>query len=47
MSDCENEGLASLGACLGRTGRCYCEREDQEGAKRKLEVWEGGGLKSD
>lgn len=31
-------GLASLGACLGRTGQGCCEREDQEGAQRKLEV---------
>lgn len=39
------EILASLGACLGRTGQRYREKEDQEGAKRKLEVQPG--LKSD
>lgn len=38
-------GLASLVACLGRKGQCYREKEDQEGAKRKLEVQQG--LKSD
>lgn len=42
---CENRGLASLGACLGRKGQRYREKEDQEGAKRKLEVQQG--LKSD
>lgn len=38
MDVCENGGLASLGACLGRAGQCYREKWDQEGAKRKLEV---------
>lgn len=41
----ENSGLASLGGCLGRKRQCYREKEDQEGAKRKLEVQRG--LKSD
>lgn len=27
-------GLASLGACLGRAGRRYREKQDQEGAER-------------
>lgn len=40
-SVCENGGLASLGACLGTTGQRYREKEDQEGAKRKLEVQRG------
>lgn len=44
-SVCENGGLASLGACLGRTRQRYREKEDQEGAERKLEVQLG--LKSD
>lgn len=41
VSVCENGGLASLGACLGRIGQRYREKEDQEGAKRKLEVQQG------
>lgn len=45
VSVCENGGLASLGAYLGRTGQCYREKGDQEGAKRKLEVQQG--LKSE
>lgn len=41
VSVCENGGLASLGACLVRTGQRYRENEDQEGAKRKLGVQRG------